>query len=132
MDNMTHTEIPPLDVRIISGTVDIGEKRPREYRASHRTFVLTAVNPFANVAGFDPARKCVSINVLDNSIVLSESISQANDPQNITIANAYANPNGRLLAVSNGSEYYLETQDELSPSSNVYPTRVGVTLIREV
>jgi len=124
--------IPPLDVNIVSGTVDIGTKRPKENRASHRTFVLTSANPTANVAGYDPARRCVIINVLDNPVVLSESTSQASDLANTVVANAFANPNGRLLAVSNGSEYYMETQDELWLSANTYPTRVGVTIIREI
>lgn len=123
-------DIPPLDVHVVSGTLDIGDKRPRENRASHRTVVLTAGNPSYNIAGFDPARKCVSLNVLDNPVVLSSSISAANDQANTT--GALATPNGRVLSVSNGSEYYLETQDELWLSAATYPTRVGITIIREI
>lgn len=122
--------IPPLDVNIVSGTVNVGEKRPKECRVSHRTIVLNASNPTYNIAGFDPARKCVTINVLDNPVVLSESIGQASDLANTT--GTMLNPNGRLLAVSNGSEYYVETQDELWLSTNVYPTRVGFTITREI
>jgi hypothetical protein len=125
-------EIEPLEVHVVGGTIEVGDKRPKEYRASHRTFVLTSANPAQNVAGYDPARYCIYINVLDNTVVLSESTSQANDAANIAIANAYANPNGRLLPVSNGSEYHLETQDELWISANAYPTRVGITLVREI
>ena len=123
-------QIPPLDVHIVSGTVNVGDKRPKECRASHKTVVLNAANPTYNVAGYDPARKCVSINVLDNPVVLSDSIGQASDLANTT--GTMINPNGRLLAVSNGSEYYVETQDELWLSTNVYPTRVGFTIIREI
>jgi hypothetical protein len=130
---MSHTEaLPAIDVNIVSGTLDIGEKRPKENRASHRTVVLTSANPTYNIAGFDPARKCVSINVLDNPVILSSSTSMASDPANTVVANAFANPNGRLLPLSNGSEYYLETQDELWLSANTYPTRVGITIIREI
>lgn len=129
---MTQMDIVPLDVNIVSGTLNIGEKRPKENRAAHRTVVLTAANPSFNIAGFDPARKCVSLNVMDNTVVLSSSTSAANDPANTAIANALANPNGRILPVSNGSEYYLETQDELWISANTYPTRVGITIIREI
>jgi len=126
------TQIEPLDVRIVANTVTEGTKRPKENRASHRTAVLTAANPTFNIAGYDPARKCVSLNVLDNPVVLTESTGQASDQANTAVANAFGNPNGRLLPVSNGSEYYLETQDELWLSANTYPTRVGITIIREI
>jgi len=124
------TPIPPLDVNIVSGTLDVGTKRPKECRASHRTIVLNAANPTYNIAGYDPARKCISINVLDNPVVLSESTGQASDQAN-TIG-TLASPNGRLLGVSNGSEYYLETQDELWLSAATYPTRVAFTIVREI
>ena len=122
--------IPPLDVNVVSGTVNVGEKRPKESRVSHKTVVLNAANPTYNIAGFDPARKCVTINVLDNPVVLSDSIGQASDLANTT--GTMINPNGRLLAVSNGSEYYVETQDEIWLSTNTYPTRVGFTITREI
>lgn len=124
------TTIEPLDVRIVASTVTEGEKRPKECRASHRTAVLTAANPTYNIAGFDPARKCIAINVMDNPVVLTESTGQASDLSNTT--GTLANPNGRILPVSNGSEYYLETQDELWLSTNTYPTRVGFTIFREI
>lgn len=130
---MSHVDTyPPLEVHVVGGTVDVGEKRPKEYRASHRTYVLNAANPYLNIAGFDPARKCAYLNVLDNSIVLTSNLGQASDLANTAIGNAYASPNGRLLAVSAGSEYLLETQDELWVSANAYPTRVGVTIVREI
>lgn len=124
------TAIEPLDVRIVASTVTEGTKRPKECRASHRTAVLTAANPTFNIAGFDPARKCISINVLDNPVVLTSSTGQASDTANTSAT--LATPNGRLLPVSNGSEYYLETQDELWLSAGVYPTRVGYSIIREI
>lgn len=127
---MTHTEIEPLDVRVVSGTLDIGQKRPKECRASHRTAVLTAANPTFNIAGFDPMRKSIALNVLDNPVVLSSSISAASDPGNTS--GGLATPNGRILPVSNGSEYNFETQDELWLSAATYPTRVGFTIIREI
>ena len=128
---MSHVDtMPPLEVHVVGGTVDVGTKRPKENRASHRTIVLTATNPTYNIAGFDPARKCISLNVLDNSVVLTESTGQASDAANTT--GTLTTPNGRLLGVSNGSEYYLETQDELWVSAATYPTRVGITIIREI
>lgn len=123
------TTMEPL---LIAGTVTIdeGNKRPKERRASHRTYVLTAANPAWQIAGYDPARKCIYLNVMDNPIVLSESTSQANDAANLTAG--LTTPNGRILDKSNGSEYLIETQDELWVSNGVYPTRVGVTVIREI
>ena len=127
----TTNEIPPLDVRIVAGTENLGtDKRPKEYRASHRTIVLTAANPAQNIAGYDPARYCIHINVMDNPVVLSNSTSAANDASNIS--GTLTTPNGRILGVSNGSEYPLETQDELWVSAAAFPTRVGITLIREI
>lgn len=124
------TAIEPLDVRIVASTVTEGTKRPKENRASHRTAVLTAANPTFNIAGFDPARKCISINVLDNPVVLTNGTGQASDTSNTS--GTLATPNGRILPVSNGSEYYLETQDELWLSAATFPTRVGFTIIREI
>lgn len=124
------TAIEPLDVRIVASTVTEGTKRPKENRASHRTAVLTAANPTFNIAGFDPARKCISLNVMDNPVVLTNGTGQASDTSNTS--GTLATPNGRILPVSNGSEYYLETQDELWLSAATFPTRVGFTIIREI
>lgn len=206
-------EIPPLDVNVVSGTVNIGnDKRKVENRTSHRTVVLTANNPTYNVAGYDPARKEVYINVLDNPVVLSDSTSMASDQANTaaaisitptqpgipasgvavqntnqvpvqvviagftatqvfvngiqvgtgngtytvpangaisityTIAGTWTwtfvtaqfsslgltTPNGRILPVSNGSEYCIPGSDEMWLSTNTYPTRVGITIVREI
>ena len=128
---MSHSEIEPLLVTVVSGTVDIGnDKRPKECRTSHRTVVLTATNPTYNVAGYDPARKEVYINVLDNPVVVSDSTSMASDPANTT--GTLTNPNGRILPVSNGSEYCIPGGDEMWLSTNTYPTRVGITIVREI
>lgn len=128
---MSHVDTyPPLEVHVVGGTVDVGEKRPKENRASHRTAVLNAANPTFNIAGFDPLRVCVYIDVMDNPVVLSSSIGQASDLANTT--GTLTNPNGRILPVSNGAEYHLETQDELWLSTNTYPTRVGFTIVREI
>lgn len=128
---MSHSEIEPLLVTVVSGTVDIGnDKRPKECRTSHRTAVLTATNPTYNVAGYDPARTHVYINVLDNPVVVSDSTSMASDPANTTGTLTF--PNGRILPVSNGSEYCIPGSDEMWLSTNTYPTRVGLTIVREI
>jgi hypothetical protein len=127
---MSHTEIPPLDVNIVSGTLNVGTKRPKECRASHKTAVLTAANPTYQVVGYDPARDEVYVNVLDNSIVVTSSNGQASDLANTT--GTLTAPNGRLLGVSNGSEYCIKAQNEIWFSAATYPTRVGFTVIREI
>jgi hypothetical protein len=127
---MTIQDIPPIDVNIVSGTLDVGQKRPKEYRASHKTAVLNAANPTYQLAGFDPARCEIYLNVLDNSVVLTSSNGQASDLANTT--GTLTSPNGRLLGVSNGSEYCIKGQNEMWVSAATYPTRVGFTIIREI
>jgi len=127
---MSHTEIEPIQVVVVSGTVDVGTPRPKEYRASHKTAVLTAANPTYQVAGYDPARDEVYVNVLDNSVVLTSSNGQATDLANTT--GTLTAPNGRILGVSNGSEYCIKGQNEIWFSAATYPTRVGFTVIREI
>lgn len=126
------TDIPLLHVHIASSDVPQvqAEKRPKEKRVAHRTFVLTTANPTANIAGYDPARCEMYLNVLDNPVVVSGSTSQANDPANTV--GALATPNGRMLPVSNGSEYCIPGPDETWLSAATYPTRVGVTIVRDI
>lgn len=125
----TETDIPPLDVRIVAGTENLTkEKRPKEYRTSHRTIVLTAANPAQNIVGYDPGRKEMYINSLDNPIVLSGDTSQANDANNIS--GTLATPNGRLLAT--GIDFCIPGPNETWISAAVFPSRVGVTIIREI
>lgn len=65
-----------------------GEKRPVEIRSAHRTIVLTSTQPYAQLVGYDPARKLLKINAFDNPIVISGDISQASDPTNLIVATA--------------------------------------------
>lgn len=125
-------DIPLLHIHLASSDVALTnpEKRPKEKRVAHRTFILTAANPTVNVAGFDPARCEMHINVLDNPVVVSSSTGQASDPANTTAA--LASPNGRILTISNGSEYLIPGPDETWLSAAVYPTRVGVTIVRDI
>lgn len=211
---MSHVDTyPPLEVHVVGGTVDIGDKRPKEYRLAHRTIILNAANSTFNIAGFDPARHCVYINPVDNPIVLCSSTSQASDPANTnapisispsqpavpatgvaqqnvnqvpvqvvispngaTITNVSVNgvtvgtaagtytvpangsisiaysvatptwvwsfvtpqfsslglttPNGRILLTN--EEYEVPGPDELWIATNIYPSRVGITIVREI
>jgi hypothetical protein len=103
-------------------------KRPRELRTSHRTIVLTATNPYTLIAGTDPARIAIFLNVMDNPVVLSGSISEASDANNLS--GTMSAPNGRLMQV--GNDYWLRGNDDQYISTNTYPTRIGITILREV
>lgn len=63
-------------------SLDKKEKIPEGLRVSHRTIALSATNPFLQLAGVDPGRKEIHIEVLDNQVVLSTSTSQASDAAN--------------------------------------------------
>jgi hypothetical protein len=104
------------------------EKRPTELRTSERTYVLTASNPYMQIVGHDPARKEILMNVLDNPIVLCRSTAQASDLNNTT--GTMAAPNGRIMPV--GLDYRIPGPDQYWIATNTYPTRVGVTIVREV
>ena len=114
----------PITVKIVEDTTK--EKRPEELRVAHRTIVLTATNPYLQVAGFDPALKMIRMNILDNPIVLCKSISQASDQNNTT--GTMTAPNGRIMPI--GIDYVIPGPDEMWISTNTYPTRVGITYVR--
>ena len=120
--------IPPLKVHIVSS--NLTEKRPEELRTSHRTFIFNAANPYQIIAGYDPARVEMYMSVLDNPVVLCSSTSQASDTANTT--GTLTSPNGRILPVSNGSEYCIKGPGETWIATNTYPTRVGVTFVRKI
>jgi hypothetical protein len=116
--------IPPLLVKVVPD--ESQQKRPVELRTSHRTFVLSATNPYMQVTGYDPALMEIYMNVFDNPIVICRSIASASDLNNTT--GAMAAPNGRLMAV--GPDYKIPGPDEMWIATNTYPTRVAVTLVR--
>lgn len=106
------------------------EKRPKEIRTSHKTYTLTLANPYVQVVGVDPARKDIYLNVIDaNPVVISGDIGQASDLSNTTTP--ITNPNGRLITSALG-EIRICGQDEMWLSAGVYPTKVGVTIVREI
>jgi hypothetical protein len=121
--------IPPLNVHIVSSDLK-GEKRDKEYRTSHKTWVLNAANPYLQIAGYDPARCELYLNVLENAVVITSSAGAASDLNNTT--GTLATPNGRVVPSSNGSEYCVKGQNEIWISAATYPTRVGVSVVREI
>jgi hypothetical protein len=129
---MSHAEtgVEPVPVTVVN------HPTPSRYscRSSFRTIVLTATNPYAQLAGADPLRKCVRISGVQNPIVIGNSISQASDPNNL--AAAIANPNGRYIpggAALQAMEWIVEGGDnEIWFSAGVYPTIIGCEIVREV
>lgn len=105
----------------------VTEKRPEEYKTTHRTIVLTAANPYQMIAGYDPRRITIHITVADNPVVLSGSTGQAGDQANTT--GTLANPNGRYVPIEN-PEIEVPGQNELWVSSAAYPTRVACSIVR--
>ncbi len=120
--------IPAIKVHLVKS--DLQEKRPREYRVTHKTVVLTATSPTYQLMGVDPARKEVHIEVQENQAVLSSNTQQANDLANTTVG--LANPNGRILNSAVGEYIIPGGANEIWFSAAVYPTRIGVTIVRYV
>jgi hypothetical protein len=126
-DANAHNTIPPLSVAIVSDATKI-EKRPTEIRSSHRTVVLTAANPYVQITGYDPARCEIRMDIMDNPVVLCRSVSAASDLNNTT--GTMTAPNGRLMPP--GVDYTILGVDELWLSTNTYPTRVGLSIFRQI
>jgi hypothetical protein len=126
-DAVVSPEMPTVNVRVIEDA-NKAKDRPKEIRSSHRTIVLTLANPWVQLVGYDPARISLFMNIMDNPVVLSGSISEASDPANLT--GALVAPNGRLMPV--GNDYVVRAHDEQFVSAATYPTRVSFTIIRQV
>lgn len=127
---MSHTDIPPLDVRIVEGTVTVGDKRPKECRVSSRTIVLTAANPYQMACGIDPARTEIHIEPVTNPVIVSHSTGQASDTANT--ASPFVSPNGRILSNIVGEYVIPGGANEIWFTTNTYPTLVGFTIVREI
>jgi hypothetical protein len=120
----------PVFVHVVKDDTKItSDKRPIETRVAHRTMVLTANNTYLQVAGYDPARIRIYVNVLDNPIVVCSSISQASDLNNAVTG--LAAPNGRILPNGTG-EFIIPGPDEVWIAAAAYPARVSFTIIREI
>jgi len=125
----TNYDVPPVIVHMVKDDTKVQE-RPKEIRTSHRTITLTAANPYVQIAGPDPARVRIQLNVIDaNPVVVSGDIGQASDLSN-TAATITA-PNGRMITSSMG-ETNIPGQDEMWLSAGVFPTKVGMTIVREI
>ncbi len=104
-----------------------GRARPRGYvRSVYRTFVLTAANPVIPVLAEDLSRSGTWFQAYGNSVVLCESQSQAQDPDNVIagtgqFAGSPANPQGTLLFVPSAtggvSSSLFSTGTQTSPGA---------------
>jgi len=123
---MTTAKVDPVPVEIVN------HPTPKRYelRGAYRSVVLTAANPYQQIAGPDPLRKYVTISgTAANAFVVCGSISQASDPNNV--ATPLVNPNGRYIP--NGiEEWCIEGNQEIWVVTNTYPTIIGFTILREV
>jgi hypothetical protein len=98
-------EIKPIPVRLTNSAellAGMGAARPRKHtRAVYRTFLLAANTPLPVLAE-DLSRRDVWFVAYNNSVMICESLSQAQDPGNQVagagnFANTPANPQGTLL-----------------------------------
>lgn len=119
----------PMHVHVVNMPASVPD-RPKERRISSKTVVLNAANPFQIAVGVDPARIECHIEPLTNQVVMSHSISQAGDASNQ--ANPYVNPNGRVLSNLVGEYVVAGGANEIWFTANVFPTLVGITIVREI
>jgi hypothetical protein len=122
---------------------------PRKHvRAVYRTFVFTAAAPVLPVAAEDLSRDEMWLIAYGNSVVICESQSQAQDPDNQiagtgVFANTPANPQGTLLYVPSGAAFAsppspisvrwtFSTTEVVWATALAFPTMLAVTLINRV
>lgn len=115
----------PLRMHIVQDDT----KRLKECRVSSKTIVLNAANPFLQAVGVDPARIECHIEPITNPVVMSHSTGQASDAANQ--ANPFVNPNGRVLSNLVGEYIVPGGSNEIWFTANVFPTLVGITVVRE-
>lgn len=123
---MTHVSTQPVPVEVVNHP----EPKRFEVRAAYRSIVLTANNPSAEIAGYDPLRECIEFSPAANAYVISGSVSQANDPNNL--AATIVNPNGRYIPANAGFQVTTTGQNDVWVSTGTYPTIVGFQIIRKV
>jgi hypothetical protein len=144
-----HAEVQPVPVRVTNHEDLAGMRtraRPRTHLQSvFRTFVLTAAQPVIPILAEDLSRETAWIVAIGNSVVLCNSQSQAQDPDNFIagagiFAECPANPQGTLLYVPTltapwtsqpvpvSVRWTLNTTEVVWASAMVYPALVSVTI----
>lgn len=110
----------------------INHPQPKRYelRGAYRSFVLTAANPYQQIAGPDPLRKYITISGnATNPLVICGNVSQASDPNNAAVP--ITQPNGRYIPPGI-EEWCIEGQQDVWVVASAFPTIVGCTILREV
>lgn len=124
---MTQVNVEPVPVRVLNHP----EPVRYEVRATYRTIVLTSVNPYQQVAGYDPLRECVRFTGHTNGFTVCGSIQQASDPNNAV--NPPTAANGRFIpAGATQVEFETRGQNELWFAGYAFPTVIGLEIIRKV
>ncbi len=103
---------------------DIAKTRARRVAVSCHTHVLTASNPYVQIANQELNRQTIVITCLDNPVVLCDSNGQAQDAANQSAG--LATPNGALIPINN--PYPVTTTDMLWVATGTYPSRVSTTI----
>ena len=121
-------EAPPVKVHITGSDIPFG-KRQAERRLTTFTKVLTAAQPFTQIAPYDPGRICAYIRALDQDTVVSTSLGEAQDAANTTASQPF--PDGQLIPKTDTTPTKFEGAQPMWITAAVYPARVTVQLLHE-
>lgn len=118
------TAAPVVDVRVTNmpGMPAAAEKQRRAIQP--RTIVLTAANPVKVLLAADVSRKLVQVIAAGNPVVLCESESQAEDPNNSVAT--LPNPEGFLLPV--GVRIPIDTSEQMWVTAQAFPAQVSILI----
>ncbi len=138
----TTTDMQPVPVHVTNAGILATRKRKRHHTI-YRTFVLTAANPVIPVLAEDMSRTGAHFQAIGNSVLICESQSQAQDPDN-AVALAFANPQGLLLYVdaaatglgsgglSVSDRWPIFTNDVVWATAIAFPAFLAVSITSEV
>ena len=105
------------------------KRRPRR-QMTFRTINLTAASPVQVLLGADPARLYALVQAGGNSVVLTTSQGEAQDPNNV-VANI-PNPEGFVLTAGNTVPVKLEGVQPVYASANAFPSQVTMIVVHEL
>lgn len=121
---MSARDYPAVRVHVESSDVPHPAPHWPRLRITVRTIVLTAAQPYNDLALEDPAREYILLQVFGNNAVLCTSYSQAQDPANQ--AAGLPNPNGCLL--STGLVIPIRATNRLWVAAAAFPTQISVII----
>lgn len=120
----------PLFVHV-TNLKDMGleDARSKELRASHRTLVLSAANPFLNIAPYDPARREIHIDPIDNPVIITSNVSQASDPVNGPLSISSIGPPGPAQPPVPASGVGLQNVNNYTAVVTISPNGATITSV---